>query len=135
MSLHKYFGISAGDLIEEVHKAGFKSFNKVGLSFAENGEVHGLRLMPKAYDAVAEKHPKYAAALPGSPDKTGSPDKKRRADHRSEGRAAQITIRMSEELYKRLEAAMKRKGIGTMQDLIMHAILQFLEREEWIKEN
>lgn len=130
MSLHKEYGISARDVIAEVHKAGFKSFNKVGLSFAENGEVHGLRLMPKAYDAVAEK---YAAALPGSPDKTGSPDKKRRADHRSEGRAAQITIRMSEELRKRLEAAMKRKGI-TMQDLIMHAILRFLE-EEWIKEN
>lgn len=130
MSLHKQHGISAGDVIDTVRKAGFKSFNKVGLSFAENGEVHGLRLMPKAYDAVAEKHPKYAAALPGTPDK------KRRADHRSEGRAEKITIRMSEELRKKLEAAMRRKGIGTMQDLIMHAILRFLEDDnKWIKEN
>ena len=109
-------GISNRQMIEALRPR-FPLYGKPTQTMVTNPEKYGVRLLPEAEAALAERwgfHP--GLTLPKKKPK-------RRKDHR-------LAVRLDADLYRRVKLLMLRREIPTAQAFLEQVLTDYLSREE-----
>lgn len=123
MSLHKDFGVTHGEIVEVMRKAGYFGFGKAQLSQAENGERTGVCIMPSGMKALSACWPEYAGKLPGAPAAKKNRDKNRKLGVR-------FTFRTTEDFARRMETLRHKMGFATRQEFFAYAMKEYVANAE-----